>query len=164
MCKGLSASFLGLSTRNICNLSRLWQYRLCSYLLPKTAKTFDYVTFGKSVPDEGNFRNTLLTEWDIQVFTTCFFGTDHLLDAPDCMYTSTWIVPTTGLKPTELVLKEALCWIYPLSNVQVHITHCRFHKEQHWAQQLLRSALILPMNLNALNLHFGRWASPEMQI
>jgi hypothetical protein len=44
------------------NLSRLWQYRVCSYLLPKTAKTFDYVTFGKSVPDEGNFRNTLLTE------------------------------------------------------------------------------------------------------
>ena len=131
MQRTISQFFFGLSTRNICNLSRLWQYPLCSYLLPKTAKTFDYVTFGKSVPHEGNFRNTLLTEWDIQVFTTYFLGTDYLLDAPDCMYTSTWIVPTTGHKPIGLVLK------WPCAG----FVHSRMLSTHNTLQVLQRTAL-----------------------
>ena len=66
----------------------------------------------------------------------------------------------TGLKPIGPIgsnqtpqLRGPLCR-YILSVVQVHTTtHCRFYREQYWAPQLLRPALIVNMIVQQLDLH-----------
>jgi hypothetical protein len=55
----------------------------------------------------------------------------------------TYTAYRAGLKPIEPIWSrtEGTGWSYLLLTVQAYTTHCRFYREQHWTQHLLRPAL-----------------------